>query len=87
MRKRRNSLDIVADILKIAKNGAKKTHIVYGANLNFKLLEKYTEELESLGLVTIENENNRIIKTTEKGIRYLNHYQDLQEFNVLNVPT
>ena len=36
---RRNDLDICADILKVSKAGAKKTHIVYRANLNFKIVK------------------------------------------------
>ena len=32
---RRNNLDIYADILNISRNGAKKTQIVYKANLSY----------------------------------------------------
>mgnify|MGYP001144110336 CR=1 FL=1 len=52
MVRRRNNLEITADILRIAKDGAKKTQIVYGANLNFKLLHQYLDDLEKSGLIT-----------------------------------
>ena len=64
-RNRRNNMEITADILKIAKNGAKRTHIVYKANLNFKLLSEYLEELEKNGLVENLKEGRNVIKTTE----------------------
>jgi predicted transcriptional regulator len=85
MKRRRNSFDIVADILSIAKCGAKKTRIVYGANINFKLLQKYLEELEEAGLIVNGVDRKGFIKTTEKGVRYLSHYRGFREFNVLEV--
>jgi len=39
--KYRDGLGIVADILRVASSGAKKTHIMYFANLSHDLLEKY----------------------------------------------
>ncbi len=48
---RRNDLDICADILTVARAGAKKTHIVYRANLNFKLVRKYLRRLIENGLL------------------------------------
>lgn len=52
------------DILKIANNGAKKTHIVYEVNLNFNIAQKYLEMLKEKEL--IKNENGLFI-TTDKG--------------------
>jgi len=49
--RRRSNLEIVAEILRIAKKGVKKTRIVYGANLNFRMLGEYLEKLEKAGLV------------------------------------
>ena len=48
---RRNDLDICADILRVAKKGAKKTQIVYKANLNFKIVKKYLKRLLENGLL------------------------------------
>ncbi|MCW4040749.1 MAG: winged helix-turn-helix domain-containing protein, partial [Candidatus Bathyarchaeota archaeon] len=42
---RRDKIEIFADILKVAKNGAKKTHIVYKANLNFSTLKNHIKRL------------------------------------------
>ena len=76
---RRNSLEITAEILQIAKDGARKTRIVYGANLNFRLLQQYLEELENQGLIKNRDEKN-LIKTTQKGIQFLKHYKEFRHF-------
>jgi len=78
--KRRNNMEIMAEILRIARKGARKTHIVYGANLNFKLLQEYLNELEKAGLVADHTEKDGLIETTERGIRYLNYYEGLKQF-------
>ena len=81
MMERRNSFEITAEILKIAKEGALKTHVVYGANLNFKFFQQYLEDLEKRGLIKNHVGKGGIIKTTEKGIRFLKHYKDFQQFS------
>ena len=80
MSQRRNNLEIVAEILKIAKKGAKKTRIVYGANMNFKMLDEYLEKLTKAGLIANSESNGGLIKTTEKGVEYLQQFYGLQEF-------
>lgn len=54
--RRRNDLDIQADILRVAtqRGGARKTQIVYGANLNFDIVKKYLARLISRGLLVAE---------------------------------
>jgi len=76
-------VDIIADILRIARKGAKKTRIVYGANLNFKLLNEYLERLEEAGLITNDSEKRGMLKTTDKGRKYLQHYEGFMEFGLL----
>lgn len=76
-------MDIIADILRIARKGAKKTRIVYGANLNFKLLNEYLERLEEAGLITDDQEKRGMLKTTDKGRKYLQHYEGFMEFGLL----
>ena len=76
-------MDIIADILRIARKGAKKTRIVYGANLNFKLLNEYLERLREAGLITSDPEKRGMLKTTDKGRKYLRHYEGFMEFGLL----
>jgi len=82
MSQRRSNLEIVAEILKIAKKGAKKTRIVYGANMNFKMLDEYLEKLTKAGLIANSENNGGLIKTTEKGVEYLQQFYGLQEFGI-----
>jgi len=76
---RRSSLEIIAEILRIARRGARKTRIVYGANLNFKMLREYLEKLEEAGLITVSQGEGSIIKTTKKGHEFLQRFYGLKE--------
>ena len=77
-KERRGRLEIIADILSVAMEEAKKTEIVYRANLNFKRAGKYLPYLEEKGL--IENGNmSGGYKTTEKGREFLRDYQRMRE--------
>nr|WP_280921232.1 winged helix-turn-helix domain-containing protein [Methanolobus bombayensis] len=60
-------MDITIAILKIAMDGAKKTQIVYGANLNSTIANKYLSTLEEKQL--IEQKGNLFV-TTDKGRVY-----------------
>ena len=73
---RRNDLDICADILTAARAGAKKTHIVYRANLNFKLVRKYLRRLIENGLLLPSSESN-LYTTTKEGMDFLEQYRKL----------
>ncbi len=75
-KKRRGKLEIIIDILSVATKDAKKTEIVYKANLNFKRVGKYLPYLEEKGL--IENMGSEY-KTTEKGKQFLRDYRKMKE--------
>lgn len=77
--KRRNEMDIIADVLKVARGGARKTRIVYGANLNFKIVKRYLSGLLERRLLVCRDE---IYGTTEAGLVFLERYYDLT--SVLN---
>ena len=70
---RRNDVDICADILEVARGGAKKTHLVYKANLNFNIVKKYLSRLSEQELIT--SENGHYI-TTEEGVKFLEKYHE-----------
>ena len=75
--KRRNDIEISADILKVALHGAKKSHIVYRANLNFEVVKKYLKRLNESGLINLPRVDERIFKTTPKGREYIYRYENL----------
>jgi len=72
--KRRNEIDIYADVLRIAKDGVLKTRIVYGANLNFKIIKRYLSRLMERDLLV---SSDKIYRTTESGLKFLEEYGNL----------
>ncbi len=41
------------------------------------MLREYIEELKKAGLVEVEDKNRGEIRTTKKGVEYLNNFEDL----------
>jgi predicted transcriptional regulator len=78
-RHHRSRIEIVADILEIAKNGARITRIRYVGNLSFDLLEKYLNILSTCGLLEQGNGADRTYVVTEKGQRFLEDYYELEK--------
>jgi len=72
--KRRDRHDIIVDILKTAKDGKRKTQIMYKAKLSHAQLKLYLELLRHSGL--IEN-NDGIFKTTKKGLRLIEDFESI----------
>ena len=75
-KKRRGGFEIIVDILNAAMEGAKKTEIVYKANLNFKRAGNYLSYLEERQLIEYMGDGYR---TTEKGKEFLRDYQKMME--------
>ena len=73
MAKYRNRIDIIAAVLNVAVKGARKTRIMYIANLSYKLLEKYLRETLELGFVGSSNGDYQV---TDKGLAFLEKYSD-----------
>ena len=80
MRYRRQGIEIIMDILEISLNGAKKTHIMHKANLNFSMLRRYLQQLLSKGLLEkIDNPyEDDYYKTTDEGREVLKIYKALR---------
>jgi predicted transcriptional regulator len=78
---RRSELEIIADILKAAEEGSRKTRLVYRTNLNFKLLKRYLRKLLEYGFIRIEDGfiriEGRFYTTTSKGAQFLDNYRQL----------
>jgi predicted transcriptional regulator len=72
MTKYRSKLEIVADILDAVGDGAKKTRIMYIANLSYKLLGKYLTKTIEAGLVSSDDNNYEV---TEKGRVFLERFK------------
>ncbi|PXF53950.1 MAG: transcriptional regulator [Candidatus Methanophagaceae archaeon] len=75
-KERRDKFEIIADVLSIARKGARKTQIVYNANLNFKIVSEYLSFLEAKGFI---GNTGRNYTTTEKGEKFLRIYKEMEE--------
>ena len=73
----RDRLDIIADILNVVSREAKKTQIMYQANLSYKVLQRYLNEIAEASLVTFQD-TNQIYLLTSKGHDYLDAYKEYQ---------
>jgi predicted transcriptional regulator len=74
--KNRDRVSIVAAILEAANSGANKTHIMFGANLSFKLLEKYLGVVVGAGLVRVDGST---FVLTDYGREFLERYKGYNE--------
>ncbi|NIQ07921.1 MAG: hypothetical protein GWO20_20045 [Candidatus Korarchaeota archaeon] len=78
--KRRDKLQIMAEVLEIAAEGALKTQIMYRANLSFTQLNNYLEFMQEIEVLEKINEDNRdIYRSTEKGLEFLERYHEIAE--------
>jgi predicted transcriptional regulator len=69
--KYRRRFQIIADVIRVADNGAKKTRIMYFANLSYRLLTKYLEDTLKVGFIQEDGDGYR---TTDKGRLFLEKY-------------
>jgi len=73
--KYRRRFDIIADMVRVASSGAKKTKIMYFANLSYLLLNRYLDDALHTGLLRFNGEK---YTTTRKGGAFLERYNDFQ---------
>lgn len=76
--KYRSRTDIAADILQIASTGAIKTKIMYRAFLSFPQQKEYLQLLIEAGMLEYFEEE-RMYKTTERGMHFLKSYGELRK--------
>jgi predicted transcriptional regulator len=70
----RRRFDIVADIIDAAQQGARKTKIMYFANLSYLLLTKYLDDAVRAGFLKPAGD---MFFATPKGQEFLDRYQRL----------
>ena len=66
-------MEIIEDILSTVEDGARKTHVMYQANLSYALLRRYLGELVDVGLV---HQVGSKYLLTERGEMFLNMLAD-----------
>jgi predicted transcriptional regulator len=70
----RDRLAIIADILEAARKNAKKTQIMYQANLSYNVLQKYLAEITSSSLINFVPEQ-QCYQLTERGVNFMQLYK------------
>ncbi len=76
----RRRIDILADMLEVISLDAKKTEIMFKANLSYKALTKYLSQTIEASLVTYEIDRHCYTLTC-KGRDFLNAYEVYREAN------
>ena len=71
--KYRRRFEIIADILRVAGQGSKKTKIMYFANLSYLLLKKYLDDSLHAGFLRFNGESYEV---TERGQVFLERFND-----------
>lgn len=76
----RGRLDIIADILQVVSQNAKKTQIMYQANLSYKVLQRYLKTITAASLIDYETAEQYYM-LTPKGQKFLRAYEDYAKTN------
>ena len=79
MERRRSSIQVIADILRLGEAG--KTEIMYSANMSYFQLQKYLKFLLQLKLIDKVTVGNPIVtyRVTRKGLRLLRNIDSILE--------
>lgn len=76
----RRKLDIIADILYVVSGNARKTQVMYQANLSYRVMQKYLAELTAASLIDYDD-RRRCYVLTDKGRVFLSEYSEYSAFN------
>jgi len=79
MERRRSSVEVIADILRLGQAG--KTEIMYGANMSYFQLQKYLNYLIKLELIdkVVVGNPSVTYRVTEKGLELLKSIEGVLE--------
>jgi predicted transcriptional regulator len=80
--KSRGFFDIMAEMLAVCQSDAKKTHIMYKANLSYEMLQRYMKILLEAGLVE-KSLVDGSYKASPKGISFVRDYADFKRLGEL----
>ncbi len=76
---KRNTFEIMAEILSLCEQPQSKTRVMYGANLSWRMMNEYLSQLQSLGFLEVRRHSLSKYKTTEKGLKFAKKWKELAE--------
>ena len=76
-KKKRNSLEIISEMLEAAEHGSRKTSIMYKANLSYDLLVQYLAVLRENEF--LETSDDRMFFPTRKGSKFLKEFREFRD--------
>ena len=80
--KSRGFFDIMAEMVMVCQSGAKKTHIMYKANLSYEMLQRYLKMLLEAGLVEGSTFDG-YYRASPKGVTFVRDYEDFKRVGEL----
>ena len=75
---KRDRIEIMAEILDLCSEPRTKTHVMYGTNLSWKMLQHYLSELQTLELLEVHNGSTKYV-ATPRGREFLDKWNELQQ--------
>ena len=75
---KRDRIEIMAEILDLCSDPRTKTHVMYGTNLSWKMLQHYLSELQTLELLELQSGSTKYI-VTSRGREFLKKWKELQQ--------
>ena len=74
---KRDRVEIMAEILGLCLNPTTKTHVMYGTNLSWKMLQHYLSHMQSRELLEMYKDSKRYV-TSKKGKEFLARWNELK---------
>lgn len=73
---KRNSLEIIAEILSVCEQPQSKTRVMYRTSLSWQMLNKYLSQLQAARLLEVHHSLTKYV-TTPKGFEFLRKWKEL----------
>jgi len=82
--RRRDRHEIIVEILRTARSGKIKTHIMYKAKLSYAQINEYLPLLIGKGFLELfimkqRKVHRKLYRTTEKGMRLLENFESIDK--------
>jgi len=74
---KRDRVEIIAEILDLCVEPKTKTHVMYGTNLSWKMLQQYLAHMQSSELLEMQNDSNKYV-ATKRGLDFVAKWKALK---------